>query len=131
MQENSAAIAENLVAKELTMSDLQEYKCPCCGGAIEFNSSLQKLKCPYCDTEFELDALKQYEEDVSGDQNDNMQWDSSATPEWTEDEENGMRLYVCKSCGGEIIADENTAASLCPFCDNPVVMKGSNSFKVT
>ena len=125
MQENSAAIAENLVAKELTMSDLQEYKCPCCGGAIEFNSSLQKLKCPYCDTEFELDALKQYEEDVSGDQNDNMQWDSSATPEWTEDEENGMRLYVCKSCGGEIIADENTAASLCPFCDNPVVMKGS------
>ena len=33
------------------MSDLLEYKCPCCGGAIEFNSTLQKMKCPYCDTE--------------------------------------------------------------------------------
>ena len=38
------------------MAQLQEYKCPCCGGAIEFNSSLQKMKCPYCDTEFEMDG---------------------------------------------------------------------------
>ena len=44
------------------MSDILEYKCPCCGGAIEFNSRLQKMKCPYCDTEFELDTLKQFEE---------------------------------------------------------------------
>ena len=36
------------------MAVLQEYKCPCCGGAIEFNSSLQKMKCPYCETEFEM-----------------------------------------------------------------------------
>ena len=35
------------------MSDLQEYKCPCCGGAISFDSTLQKLKCPFCDTEFD------------------------------------------------------------------------------
>ena len=45
------------------MSDILEYKCPCCGGAIEFNSRLQKMKCPYCDTEFELDTLKQFEEE--------------------------------------------------------------------
>ena len=40
------------------MADMQEYKCPCCGGAIEFNSAVQKMKCPYCDTEFEMDTLK-------------------------------------------------------------------------
>ena len=33
------------------MSDLIEYKCPACGGAMEFNTKSQKLKCPYCDTE--------------------------------------------------------------------------------
>lgn len=27
-----------------------QYKCPCCGGTIEFDSKLQKLRCPYCDT---------------------------------------------------------------------------------
>ena len=39
------------------MAGLQEFKCPCCGGAIAFDSKIQKMKCPYCDTEFEMDAL--------------------------------------------------------------------------
>ena len=37
------------------MQTLQEYKCPCCGGAIAFDSTLQKMKCPFCDTEFEME----------------------------------------------------------------------------
>ena len=44
------------------MQNLQEYKCPCCGGAIAFDSTAQKLKCPYCDTEFEMETLKDYDE---------------------------------------------------------------------
>ena len=39
------------------MSELIQYKCPCCGGAVEFNSTAQKMKCPYCDTEFEICLL--------------------------------------------------------------------------
>jgi DNA-directed RNA polymerase subunit RPC12/RpoP len=35
--------------------------------------------------------------------------------------------YVCQSCGGEIVADEHTAATACPFCGNPVVMTGNVS----
>lgn len=38
------------------MGELQEYKCPCCGGGIRFDSKAQKLKCPFCDTEFEMEA---------------------------------------------------------------------------
>ena len=33
----------------MSMSDLREYKCPACGGAIEFDSKSQKMKCPYCE----------------------------------------------------------------------------------
>lgn len=105
------------------MANLQEYKCPCCGGAIGFDSSVQKMKCPYCDTEFEMETLQQYDSELAGDNAGDMQWNTDALQEWTE--EGGMRVYVCQSCGGEIVADENTAASMCPFCDNPVVMKGS------
>ena len=36
------------------MSTLLEQKCPCCGGAIEFNASTQNMKCPYCDAEFDV-----------------------------------------------------------------------------
>ena len=46
------------------MAGMLEYKCPCCDGAIRFDSTTQKMKCPYCDTEFEVDALKGYDEDL-------------------------------------------------------------------
>ena len=42
------------------MNLLQEYKCPCCGGAIEFDSTAQKMKCPYCGTEFDMETLQGY-----------------------------------------------------------------------
>ena len=109
------------------MQNLQEYKCPCCGGAIAFDSTAQKLKCPYCDTEFEIETLKGYEEELEGDSADNMEWQTDAGSEWQQGEADGLCNYSCNSCGGEIVADETTAATKCPFCDNPVVMKGSLS----
>ncbi|MBQ6153258.1 MAG: hypothetical protein IJJ15_05890 [Ruminococcus sp.] len=101
---------------------LQEYKCPCCGGAIAFDPHLQKLKCPYCDTEFEPEALLGYDEDLKNEGTDNLEWHTDSQSQWTAHEEDSLRSYVCNSCGGEIICDENTAATSCPFCDNPVIM---------
>lgn len=109
------------------MANLQEYKCPCCGGAIAFDSTLQKMKCPYCDTEFEMDALKGYDEELSQQSEENMSWDTAAGSEWQEGEQAGLRSYVCKSCGGEIVGDDTLAASSCPFCGNPIVVMGQFS----
>lgn len=109
------------------MGNLQEYKCPCCGGAISFDSSLQKMKCPFCDTEFEIDVLKGYGEELQNEQEDDMEWDTSAGSEWQEGETEGLRSYVCKSCGGEIVGDENMVAASCPFCGNPIVVTGKFS----
>ncbi len=109
------------------MNTLQEYKCPCCGGAIEFDSSLQKMKCPFCDTEFDVETLAGYDADLQNDASDDMHWETAAGSEWQEGEADDLRSYVCKSCGGEIVGDENTAATSCPFCGNPVVMMGQFS----
>lgn len=109
------------------MNNLQEYKCPCCGGAIAFDSNLQKMKCPYCDTEFEMETLAGYDADLQNDTADDMQWETAAGAEWQDGEAEGLRSYVCKSCGGEIVGDETTAATTCPFCDNPIVMMGQFS----
>ena len=106
------------------MSEIFSYKCPCCGGALEFNSDIQKVKCPYCDTEFEMETLKSYDADLKNDADDDMKWENSPGSEWAENEADGLCSFVCKSCGGEIIGDENTAATSCPYCDNPVVMSG-------
>lgn len=106
------------------MPGLQEYKCPCCGGAIAFDSTLQKMKCPFCDTEFEMEALAAYDSELQQEQADDMTWETSAGTQWQDGETDGFKTYVCKSCGGEIVGDENTAATSCPFCGNPVVMMG-------
>ncbi len=106
------------------MAELNEYKCPCCGGAIAFDSKSQKMKCPYCDTEFEMEQLKAYDEDLHSEGEEKLEWQSASGGEWQEGETDGIRVYICNSCGGEIIGDETLGASKCPYCDNPVVMKG-------
>lgn len=106
------------------MSELQEYKCPCCGGAIGFDAGLQKLKCPFCDTEYDIDALKIYGDTLQSEGVDDYTWETTAGEEWKEGETSAMRAYACKSCGGEIVGDANLAATSCPYCGNPIVMKG-------
>lgn len=109
------------------MSEIIEYKCPACGGIIEFDSNTQKMKCPYCDSEFELEALKEYDESLNGPAEDQMNWEQKPEAGWEEEEAEKIKLYVCSSCGGELAADEHTAASSCPFCGNPIVIAGNLS----
>ena len=104
------------------MSDLQEYKCPCCGGSVAFDSESQMLKCPYCDTEFKVDDLKAYGEALDSDREDSMEWEDHKEKQWEQGEETTLRSYICRSCGGEIVCDSTTAATSCPFCGNAVVM---------
>lgn len=106
------------------MSVIQEYKCPNCGGVVEFNSSSGQMKCPYCDSEFSVESLKHLDDALSEGSAEEMNWESTAGQQWTEGETDNMRIYLCKSCGGEIVADETTGATHCPYCSNPVIMTG-------
>ena len=107
------------------MSTLLEQKCPCCGGAVEFNVGAQKLKCPYCDAEFDIAAMQQAE-DFAANTVEQINWNSQGS-QWGAGETDGMSVYACKSCGGEIVADATTGATSCPYCGNQVVMQGQFS----
>ena len=104
------------------MAELQEVKCPCCGGAIGFDSTIQKMKCPYCDTEFDIETLISYDRELKNERPEDLTWETQAGGRWQEGETDGLRSYICNSCGGEIVTDANTAAAACPYCDSPVVM---------
>ena len=80
------------------MAKMQEFKCPCCGGSIEFDSSVQKMKCPFCDTEFDVGTLSEYAQTVEEEQPEDMSWSDEAGSEWQDGESEGLRTYVCKSC---------------------------------
>ena len=104
------------------MNTVLEYKCPSCGGAIEFDSQLQKMKCPYCDTELEMEALKELDEALKDTLEEDLSWQADPGSSWQEGEEAALQNFVCRSCGGEIVTDATTAATACPYCGNPVVM---------
>lgn len=104
------------------MAKILEYKCPCCGGAIAFDSGSQKIKCPYCDTEFEMETLSEFaEEQVTEDTDPDWRSEQVSQTEqrWEDDT---FVTYTCQSCGGEIVADQNMASGSCPYCGNPVIL---------
>ena len=109
------------------MDTLQEYKCPCCDGTISFDADSQKLKCPYCGTEFDIETIVSYDEELKEDSADNMTWKTKPETEWQEADADGFCTYVCNSCGGEIVGDENTASTNCPYCGSAVVVLGKVS----
>lgn len=103
--------------------ELKEYKCPCCGGSIEFDAKTQNMKCPFCATQFDIKTLEEYACETENDRESEMNWNTSAGLEWDEKESASLDTYICKSCGGEIICEHTTAATACPYCSNPVILK--------
>lgn len=113
------------------MAAIKDYKCPNCGGALEFSSAVQKMKCPFCDSEFEMETQMEqdsFNEAQAGEmhtlEGDEMNWNTSAGGQWDANETDGLRTYVCESCGGEIIGDSNLGATSCPYCGSNIIIKG-------
>lgn len=97
-------------------------KCPNCGGELVFEPSTQRYQCPYCDSEFD-----QKQVDAMQPQNQPSQEYGTADFEENEEEtkEQGEAVvYICPSCGAEIVTDATTAATFCYYCHNPVVLSG-------
>ncbi|RKM54633.1 hypothetical protein D6853_12390 [Butyrivibrio sp. X503] len=98
---------------------LQEYECPACGGAMEFNPHTQKLKCPFCDSEFDVkDYVANHNSSSQGEVADESAQDAASNPT-----SETMYVYSCGSCGGEILATESLGSTKCPFCNNNIVVK--------
>ena len=107
------------------MAGLMEYKCPNCGGSIQWNAVGQQLKCPYCDTEFDIETLQGYDEILGADGKDDFSWGATPAGFFADGETDGLAVYSCNSCGGEIVGADNMGATSCPFCGNPVVIAGA------
>ena len=101
-----------------------EYKCPCCNAGLPFSETLQKMKCQYCDNEFDPETVIAYNEDISQGDGAEIHWDEPRTQEWTQEETENLITFTCPSCGGELITDDHTAATFCPYCENPAILPG-------
>lgn len=102
------------------MAAIQDYRCPCCGRAVALGSVWQKMKCHFCEAEFGMEALAGYGSAGGNGKADDMRWETAYLEGWQGDRAGRLRSYVCKSCGGEVIGGQNTAAGNCPFCGGAV-----------
>ena len=108
-------------------AEAQKVECPACGVELELTGESGEMACPGCGAEFQLEDLNAYAQQMKQTPEEDMSWDTQAGESWREGETDGLRVYVCDSCGGEIVAEETTGATHCPYCDNPVVLRGQFS----
>ena len=108
---------------------VNDYKCPACSGSMRYNGAAGKLKCDYCDSEFEvaeIEALykekEQRAQEAMAEENSSA-WEVDTTADWGKDTAN-MKAYKCSACGAEMICDNNTAATCCPYCGSQTVIPG-------
>lgn len=126
-------------------TQITNYQCPACTGPMQFSAETGNLECEYCGSSFsvkEIEAMyaekeKQAAENMAEAQakeaenaEKESQWDTSGLSDnWGEDAAH-MRSYSCPSCGAELICDDTTAATSCPYCGNPTVIPGQFTGKL-
>ena len=103
---------------------VMEYQCPCCGAGLHFGGDVQKLTCEYCDNEFDIETVRAFNESQAMKDVIDIQLEEKSQQEWSSEEESKLNCFICPSCGAEIISDNTTAATFCPYCDNPTIMPG-------
>ena len=105
-----------------TSSGVLEYKCPCCGASLVFSESSQKMACKYCANEYEIDVIRQYYDRPNQADATEFIWNTDLPSQWSDEEKAHLQVFLCPSCGGELITDETTAATFCPYCANPAIV---------
>lgn len=101
-----------------------EYKCPCCNAALVFSGDLGQMKCDYCDNTFDLETLHTFAESQGAEESAQIQWEPEIHAQWSGQEQESMHLFLCDACGGQLITDDHTAATFCPYCGNTAILPG-------
>jgi DNA-directed RNA polymerase subunit RPC12/RpoP len=103
------------------------------------------MKCPFCDSEFDVQSLIAADEAIAAsaaqvppypDQSVSTGQEPDAPPpkadervdwimpsaQWSDEEQEGMVVYACETCGGAIASDQTTSMTSCPYCGNPIAI---------
>ena len=129
------------------------YQCPSCTAPLRFDAESGQLECDFCGSSFSVAevegvyAAKSEEAKRAGEAIEA----SAASSEGADAPDSAsagagvaqvrqqtaaapapsMVIYNCPSCGAELICDETTVATSCPYCDNHAVIptRYSGEFK--
>ena len=110
---------------------ITNYQCPACTGPLRFDPVTGKLVCEYCGSAYDTSEIEALYAQADANAAQAAQAAAGETqPEgshWSEAEAAGLKVYNCPSCGAELICDQTTAATSCPYCGNPSIVPGELS----
>ena len=108
-------------------TQVTNYQCPGCTGPLQFSPDTGKLECEYCGSSFTVAEVEEFyaakNEKAEAAAEAAQPVEATADSGWGADAAH-MRAYLCPSCGAELICDDTTAATACPYCGNPTVVPG-------
>lgn len=99
----------------------QTIKCPNCGASLVYKEGTDSLVCPYCGTKVPIAGSRQ--------QTASEQTEAEESSGEASQADDGSVHFKCSSCGAELITDAHTAATICPFCGSPAILKSRISGK--
>lgn len=120
-------------------TQVTNYQCPACTGPLHYAGASGKLECEYCGSAYDVAEIEKLyaEKEAAAETQAAAATAAQAAEteelgedqgEYTASGENwdpeGMKAYSCPSCGAELVCDETTAATSCPYCGNPSIVPG-------
>lgn len=103
------------------MNNIREQKCPSCASAMRFDPDQGLLVCDYCGTTLEVESEKTVKTAKSEPEIEGFDFASINKMAAVENPED-LPIYVCVSCGSEVIANPEQFALTCPYCGNNIVL---------
>ncbi len=113
------------------------YQCPACTGPLHFSGATGRLECEYCGSSYEVAEIEASlaaataaaETAAAKDAERESREAGDVLAERSAEAGDGagaaLKTYNCPSCGAELICEENTIATSCPYCGNPSVVPGT------
>ncbi len=98
---------------------VKSFKCPSCSAPLTYDGREGVMTCAYCGAEIDPAF---FEEEERPDEGAKRSWEKYGEGKADWGEEGNTTLFTCSSCGGEIVCEGETAATVCPYCDSPTLL---------
>ena len=98
---------------------MHNYSCPTCGAQLYWDPKKGSLYCQYCDSSYSPDEFEDKTANTEDGKAPSVSAEKLSDNVVVSDNENVV-VYECKTCGGEVVAQKTTMATVCPYCGEAV-----------
>ena len=108
------------------MAETILFKCPACGGNLEYDAQEGRLVCPSCGSIYTEEELRRQSESREREAREKREQSGEKRQDGPDAEQKSgqetLREYHCGNCGAQIVTGATTAAARCYYCHTPVVL---------